>query len=102
MGVELHVDHISCSKLTITSDFLGIVKEKKLVDPNLRHTIELLATNHAKDFVIGVNGVLRFRDRVCFPTDGELKRMIVNESYKSRLSMHPCMTKMYHDVKESF
>ena len=28
--VQFHVNHISCSKLTITNDFLGMIKEKQL------------------------------------------------------------------------
>jgi len=39
-----HVDHISCSKLTITNDFLGMIKKKKLENPKLKHTVELLGT----------------------------------------------------------
>jgi len=30
LGVQFHVNHISCSKLTITNDFLGMIKEKQL------------------------------------------------------------------------
>jgi len=28
LEVKVHVDHISCSKLTITNDFLGLIKKK--------------------------------------------------------------------------
>jgi len=31
LGVELHVDHISFSKLTITNCFLEMIKKKKVV-----------------------------------------------------------------------
>jgi len=48
----------------------------------------LLGTEKAKDFMMG-------GDRV-------LKSMILEEGHKSRFSMHPGMTKMYHDLKESF
>jgi len=30
LGIQFHVNHISCSKLTITNDFLGMIKEKQL------------------------------------------------------------------------
>ena len=46
--------------------------------------------------------MLRFRDKVCVPKDLEVKGMILEEGHNSRFSMHPGMTKMYHDMKESF
>jgi len=48
------------------------------------------------------DGILRFRDRVCIPDDAEVKRLILEEGHKSRLSLHPGMTKMYQDLKETF
>ena len=62
----------------------------------------MLGTEKAKDFVVGSDRVLRFRGRVCIPEDLEVKGMILEEGHKSRFSMHPGMTKMYHDLKESF
>ena len=93
---------IRCTHLTVSSDFLTLIKERQLSDPKLQRTVELLGTKKAKDFMIGGDGVLRFRGRVCIPEDLELKGMILEERHESRFSMHPGMTKMYHDLKESF
>ena len=46
--------------------------------------------------------MLRFKGRLCIPADVELKRMILEEGHKSHLSLHPGMTTMYQDLKESF
>jgi len=100
--VTLGEDVITCNHLTVSSDFLVLIKERQLSDPKLRRTVELLGTEKAKDFEIGSDGVLRFRGRVCIPEDLKVKGMILEEGHKSRFSMHPCMTKMYHDLKESF
>jgi len=102
LGVKFHVDHISCSKLIITNDFLGMIKEKQLEDPSLKHTVDLLGTNQAKDFVMGKDVILRLNGRICIPTNEDLKRMILEEGHKSHLSLHPGMNKMYQDLKESF
>jgi len=91
-----------CSHVTITSDFLELLIEKQLSDAKIQKIVKLLGYEKAKDFVMGMNRVLRFKDRVCIPKDLELKRVILEEGHKSRLSMHPIMTKMYHDLKESF
>ena len=76
--------------------------QKQPSDPKLQRTIKSLGTEKAKDFLMGSDGVLRFRGRVCIPEDLELKGTILEEGHKSRFSMHPGMTKMYHDLKESF
>ena len=63
---------------------------------------ELLGSDQAKEFALGSDGVLRFRGRVCVPDDAELRGLILEEGHKSRFSLHPSMTKMYQDLKDSF
>jgi len=46
--------------------------------------------------------VLRFRDRICIPDDTEMKKMILEGSHRSNLSIHLGATKMYHDLKKLF
>ena len=102
LQVTLGEDVIRCNHLTMSSDFLVLIKERQSLDPKLQRTVELLGTEKAKDFVIESDGVLRFRGRVCIPEDLEVKGMILEEGHKIRFSMHLGMTKMYHDLKESF
>jgi len=102
LQVTLGENVIRCNHLIVSSDFLVLIKERQLFDPKLRRTVELLGTEKAKDFEMGGDGVLRFRGRVCILEDLEVKGMIVEEGQKSRFSMHPGMTKMYHDLRESF
>jgi len=35
---------------------------------------------------VGVDGVLRFKGRVCVPNDAQVKRLILEEGYKSHFS----------------
>jgi len=100
--VVLGEDVIRCNHLTVSSDFLGLIKERQLSDHKLQKTVELIDTEKAKDFIVRGDRVLRFRGRVCIPEDTKVKGMILEEGHKSRFSMHPGMTKMYHDLKESF
>ena len=88
-------ESIRCSTLTISSDFLNLVKERQLLDVSLKRMVEQLRSDEAKDFALGNNGILRFQGRVCIPDDTEVKRLILEEGHKSRLSLHPSMTKMY-------
>ncbi|XP_071909682.1 uncharacterized protein [Coffea arabica] len=43
--------------------------------------------------------VLRFRDRIVIPADEEIRKGILEESHRSKYTIHPGVTKMYHDVK---
>jgi len=48
---------------------------------------------------LGNDDILRFQGRICVP---KVKKLILEEGHKSRLSLHPGMTKMYQDLKENF
>jgi len=102
LQVELGSKFLRCSTLTISSDFLSSVRERQLLDASLNRVRERLGSDEAKDFVLGNGGILRFQSRICIPDDVEVKRLILEEGHKSRLSLHPGMTKMYQDLKESF
>jgi len=51
---------------------------------------------------MGADDILRFKGRVCVPKGSLFRRQILKEGHQSRLSIHPGMTKMYKDLKESF
>ena len=102
LEVKFQKDYISCGRLTISNEFFGRIKEKQLGDSNMRHTMDVLGLEKPRDFELGVDGLLRFKGRLCIPIDEELKRMIIEEGHKSHLNLHLGMTKMYQDLKESF
>jgi len=99
---ELEPEFIRCSTLVISSDFLGLIRERQARDVSLLKVKELLGSDQAKEFPLGSDGVLRFRGRVCVPDDVELRKLVLEEGHKSRLSLHLGMTKMYQDLKENF
>jgi len=102
LQVELGSEFIRCSTLTISSDFLDSIRERQLLDASLNRVREQLGLDEARDFSLGNDGILRFQGRVCVPDDVEVKRLILVEGHKSHLSLHPGMTKMYQDLKETF
>jgi len=65
------------------------------LDASLNRVREQLGSDEARDFSFGYDRILRFQARVCVPDDAEVKRLILEEGYKSRLSLHSGMTKMY-------
>jgi len=66
-----------------------------LLDVSLNRVREQLGSDEGRDFALGNDGILRFQDRVCVPDDIEVKRLILEEGHKSRLSLHPSMTKIW-------
>jgi len=51
---------------------------------------------------MGKDGILRFKERVCVPRSQVLRKMLLDQGHKSRLSIHSGMTKMYKDLKATF
>nr|KYP76963.1 Retrotransposable element Tf2 [Cajanus cajan] len=92
-------DALSRKSIHMSSMMVGL---KQLQDEELVRLLGLLGTDKATGFELGEDGILRFRDRICLPQDAELRRAVLEEGHKSRLSIHPGMTKMYQDLKKTF
>jgi len=93
---------VKLGMLKINSDFLNSIKEAQKID--VKFVDLMVASNQTTDgdFKVDDQGVLRFRGRICIPDDDELKKLILEESHRSSLSIHPGATKMYHDLKKLF
>jgi len=98
LGLNMDVGHIRCSMLRITNEFLNEIR----VEHELQKIIGWLGTDKGKDFRMGKEGILRFRERVCVPRKPVLRKMLLEEGHKSRVSIHPNMTNMYKDLKATF
>jgi len=99
---ELSPQSVMLGMLKIDSDFLKSIKEAQKTD--VKFVDLLVASNQTEDsgFKVDDRGVLRFRGRICIPDDDEMKKMILEESHRSSLNIHPRATKMYHDLKKLF
>ena len=102
LGLHTGADYIRCSMLRITNEFLDEVRMEQGKDLELQQIISGLGTEKRKDFRMGKEGILQFRERVCVPRSRLLRKMLLEEGHKSRLSIHPGMTKMYKDLKATF
>ncbi|RDX67621.1 hypothetical protein CR513_53475, partial [Mucuna pruriens] len=83
--VERNKDHISYGMITLTKVFLEIMKEKNK---------KLLKTNKDEDLNFGEDVILRCKGKIHILQDSELKRLILEESHTSRLSLHLGTTKI--------
>ena len=96
-GLDTGAGHIRYSMLRFTNEFLDEVRVKQDNDQELQQIISELGIEKRKDFRMGRDGILRFRERVCVPSSRVLRKMLLDEGHTSRLSIHPGMTKMYND-----
>ncbi|KAK1684080.1 hypothetical protein QYE76_044928 [Lolium multiflorum] len=56
----------------------------------------------APGFTVDEEGVLWYKERLCVPSNSELKQVILQEAHDTLYSIHPGGTKMYQDLKEQF
>jgi len=95
LGLDMEAGPIRWKMLRITNEFLDEVRVEQGKDQELQHVISELGTKKRKDFMMG-------RERVYVPSSRVLRKMLLDEGHKSRLSIHPGMTKMYKDLKATF
>ena len=81
--------------LKLTSGFLYNIKEGLKLYMNLVDRLSFVGQNGDEDFTVDENGVLKFQNKVCILDMSDFKRMILEESHISSLSIHPGATKMY-------
>lgn len=96
---ELTPSGVKLGMLKLTSNILEDIKKGQNMDLELVDHVVLVNKGKGMDFRFDENGVLMFRDRVCVPDVPELKKQILEEGYRSSLSIHPRATKMYQDLK---
>ncbi|GKB83054.1 putative reverse transcriptase domain-containing protein [Tanacetum coccineum] len=70
------------------------MKEENATEENLR--------GMNKEFETHANGTLCVKKRSWLPRLGGLRDLIMNESHKSKYSIHPGSDKMYHDLKKLY
>ena len=63
---------------------------------------ESVLGNLNEAFSLGGYGVLRYQGRLCVHNIDGLRNWILEEAHVSAYSIHPCSTKMYHDLREVF
>jgi len=102
LGLHTGASHIQCRMLRITNEFLDEIRVEQGNDQELQQIIDELGTKKRKDFRMDKDDILRFRERVCVPRSLVLRKMLLEEGHKIRLSIHPGMTKMYKDLKATF
>jgi len=77
LGIHTGVNHIQCSMLRITNEFLNEFRVEQGNNQELQQIIGELDTEKKKDFMMGKDDILRFRERVCVPKNPLLRKMLL-------------------------
>ena len=73
------------------------ISGKNCLSSTLDHLMSGIGQSENEDFEIDAQNVLRYRGRICVPEDEEMRKAILEEGHRSKLSIHPGATKMYQD-----
>ncbi len=95
LTVEFSPGKMSCGRITLTSGLLEEIKEQQVADELLKEKRELINQGIRGEFTIGQDGIIRIKGRICVPDNDELRKTILDEAHKSKLSLHPVTRKMY-------
>ena len=52
--------------------------------------------------MLALDGTILFQRRLCVPKIGDIREKILEEGHKSKYTIHPGTTKMYHDIKKMY
>ena len=96
-GIDLITGQLA--DLTIKSTLMEEIKKKQQEDEFLLKMKAALQSSENVDFSLTREGMLRYRNQICVPDNGELRESIMKEVHTTPYSLHPGSTKMYNDVK---
>lgn len=90
---EMTHNSVRLGMLKMTSGILEEIRGGQNIDLRLVDRLVSINQGQSGDFKIDKNGVVIFRDRVYVPDMPELKKNILEEGYRSGLSIIPVLLK---------
>ena len=88
--------------LVIQATLVNRIIEAQLKDAELRKWFDKMVAKDPADWNIGGDGGLRLKNRLVVPNTDDIRKDILEEAHRSRLTVHPGGTKMYKDLKKNF
>jgi hypothetical protein len=78
------------------------IRKGQLEDIEIKEIRETMEKGKASDFTEDDQGTIWFRNKICVPDVGDLRKTILREAHDSAYSIHPGSTKMYQDLKQGY
>ena len=90
------------ANFTVQPDLIWRIKSSQKDDPELVTIMDKVRKGVNSDFVLIDDDTLKFKDRLCIPHVGGLRRELLEELHNSKFTVHPRGTKMYSDMKQLY
>ncbi|WVZ64017.1 hypothetical protein U9M48_013603 [Paspalum notatum var. saurae] len=78
------------------------IRNHQKTDEKIQEIREQIKLGKAQHFREDEQGTVWYKNRICVPDVGSIKKLILSEAHDTAYSIHPGSTKMYHDLKERF
>ena len=62
----------------------------------------MISQGTVQNYDISPNGLVKYQKRIYVPPTADLRQKILDEAHKSKYTLHPGMTKMYHNLKSEY
>ncbi|MCI38166.1 hypothetical protein A2U01_0059394, partial [Trifolium medium] len=102
LNLDSSTGKVYCGMITIENELMNEIMDLQETDEEILDKKKLIEIGKAPEFKVGLDNVLRCNERVCVPNNAALRKTILDEAHKSKLSIHPGTTKMYQDLKQRF
>jgi hypothetical protein len=104
VGIEAAVGGMQTylRNLTLKLTLMEQIKTAQLTEPEMIKIRVETEENERPEFSIVEDGTLRFCNRLCVPSEPELRKLILSEAHQFLYNVHPGSTKMYRDLRECF
>jgi ribonuclease HI len=99
LGIVAHTEGVT---LEVESVLEQEIRKGQLEDIEIKEIRETMERGKAPDFTEDDQGTIWFRNRICVPDVGDLRKTILREAHDSAYSIHPGSTKMYQDLKQRY
>ena len=90
------------TNFNVQPDLIGKIKSSQNDDLELVAIMDKVRKGDKDDFASMDDDTLKFKNRLCIPHVGGLRRELLKDFHNSRFTIHPGGTKMYSDMKQMY
>nr|XP_027186673.1 uncharacterized protein LOC113784625 [Cicer arietinum] len=102
LNLDSLLGKVQCGMIVVDNKLMNEIKALQATNEVIQGRRKLVETSKAPEFEMGSDNILWCNKRICVPDNAELRKTILDEAHKSKLSIHPGATKMYKDLKQKF
>ena len=90
------------TNFNVQPDLIWKIKSSQKDDPELVAIMDKVRKGDKYDFVLIDDDTLKFKNRLCIPHVGGLRRELLKDFHNSRFTVHLRGTKMHRDMKQLY